>query len=508
MTAYSIIVPLLYSFVFCYLLTPVLRDLTALWGWVDRPDHKRKIHKRAVPRSGGIAIVFGFAACYGALWVSTGTGDIVAVDQSLTLMWRLLPASALIFMTGILDDLINLRAKQKLGGQVLAAALAALGGVRFHIFEGYWWGDTVAVVLTLLWLVACTNALNLIDGLDGLAAGLAVIAAVTVLFAALLEGDLGLAVVAVSLIGSLLAFLRFNFNPASIFLGDSGSLWTGLMLGCFAILWFNSSASFAGMIAPFVALSIPLLDTALSIARRFISARPILGADHGHIHHRLLERGLSPRAAALSLYAAGGVASCFALLLTIFSDLVSGITVLAILGIARTGVQCLRYKEFATFAKLLRSIRSKVQSHLSVQSYESRLQNASNPEECWALLRQIGRDFELVELKLQLSDRCFEDPGLGNTAGTWNLLLPLTPSDYLSVARSCGSATTADRFPELLELIDMLHRTLLERAHAFRLTLPSLATNRVLVPESYVCAPPTIPERDFTIPDQRNNAVA
>jgi UDP-GlcNAc:undecaprenyl-phosphate GlcNAc-1-phosphate transferase len=145
--------------------------------------------------------------------------------------------------------------------------------------------------VTVLWLLACANAFNLIDGLDGLASGVGLFATLTTLCAALMHGDMELALATAPLAGALIGFLRYNFNPASIFLGDCGSLSIGFLLGCYAVMWSQKSATLLGMAAPAIVLAAPLVDTALSIARRFIQHKPIFGADRGHLHHRLLDRG-------------------------------------------------------------------------------------------------------------------------------------------------------------------------------------------------------------------------
>ena len=153
----------------------------------------------------------------------------------------------------------------------------------------------MAVPLTILWLVGCSNAFNLIDGLDGLATGVGLFATATAFLSALLTGNIALAIVTAPLLGALLGFLPYNFSPASIFMGDCGSLTVGFLLGCFGVIWSQKSATLLGMTAPLIALAIPLLDTALAIARRFLRRQPVFGADRGHIHHRLLARGFTPR---------------------------------------------------------------------------------------------------------------------------------------------------------------------------------------------------------------------
>ena len=165
-----------------------------------------------------------------------------------------------------------------------------------HGTDNWWW----TLPLTLLWLVACMNAFNLIDGVDGLASGLGLFATVTTFVAALLQKNVPLALATIPLAGALLGFLRYNFNPASIFLGDSGSLLIGFLLGCFGVIWSQKSATFLGMTAPLMTLAIPLLDVCLSVVRRYMRHEPLFKADRGHIHHRLLDRGFTPRRVAWS----------------------------------------------------------------------------------------------------------------------------------------------------------------------------------------------------------------
>src|SRR5207247_514333 len=204
----------------------------------------------------------------------------------------------------------------------------------------------VSLPLTLLWLVGCANAFNLIDGVDGLATGLGLFATLTMVIAALLHGNLTLAIATAPLAGALLGFLRYNFNPASIFLGDSGSLLVGFLLGCYGVLWTQKSATLLGMAAPLMALSIPILDVCLSIGRRFLSQSPIFGADRGHIHHRLLDRGLSPRRVALLLYAVGGLGALFSILQSVVPSRLSLLILALFCASTWIFVHSLKYVEF------------------------------------------------------------------------------------------------------------------------------------------------------------------
>ncbi len=212
-----------------------------------------------------------------------------------------------------------------------------------------WWH----VPATILWLVACSNAFNLIDGLDGLAVGIGLFATATAFLSALLSGNYALALATAPLLGALLGFLPYNFQPASIFMGDCGSLTVGFLLGCFSVIWSQKSATLLGMTAPLLALAIPLLDTALSIARRFLRRQPVFGADRRHIHHRLLARGFTPRRVAYIFYAFAGIIAGLSLLLNSAADRFGGIALIAFCAVVWLAIQYLGYEEFDAARRLI-----------------------------------------------------------------------------------------------------------------------------------------------------------
>ena len=243
----------------------------------------------------------------------------------LPLALKVLPAAALIFAVGLLDDLRAMRPWPKLAVQVIASYVAFDAGIRISRLGGFAVPPWLSLPLTVSWLVGCCNAFNLIDGVDGLATGAGLFASVTMLLGALLNNDTLLAMATVPLAGALLGFLWYNFNPASIFLGDSGSLTLGFLLGCYGTIWNQKSTTVLGITAPLMALAVPLLDTGISIARRFLRQQPIFSADFGHIHHRLLARGLTPRRVVLLLYGASGVAAVMSLLASVSHNGFKGI---------------------------------------------------------------------------------------------------------------------------------------------------------------------------------------
>src|SRR5579859_4988079 len=217
---YSILFLGFVSLALALLLTPLVRKVAWRLGIVDQPDQSRKIHSVPIPRMGGVAILAAVMGAYGLLFAVRLTSGAIVWD-GLPLVLRLFPAFLIVFGIGLVDDIFSLRPWVKLAAESVAAMLAWFGGIHVTSFGGYSFSGVVAsCALTLLWIVVCTNAINLIDGVDGLAAGVSLFAALTILIAALLNHNFAMALAVVPLVGSLLGFLRFNFAPASIFLGD------------------------------------------------------------------------------------------------------------------------------------------------------------------------------------------------------------------------------------------------------------------------------------------------
>jgi UDP-GlcNAc:undecaprenyl-phosphate/decaprenyl-phosphate GlcNAc-1-phosphate transferase len=465
------VIPLaLLSFALSLLFTPLLRNLARRCGWVDQPDNHRRTHRAPTPRLGGLAIVLAYAGSFGIFILALPASPLI---RSFALSRRIALPIAVIFVVGLLDDFFDLKAREKLLGQTFAAILACSNGIQIESLGGGWHVSSyVGVPLTIIWLVGCTNAFNLIDGLDGLASGLGLVGALTALAAGLLYDDARLVTAMAPLAGVLLGFLIFNFNPASIFLGDCGSLWIGFMLGCYAVIWLDNSTTTLGALAPLVALCVPLLDTTLSIARRFLRRYPIFRSDRGHIHHRLLDRGLTARGVACVLYAAAGLAACVSLLQSVPLNGAGslGIGLLPIL--ACVGIKYLRYEEFGIAARLLshNRLRSLVKSHVVLRDLEGSLLAAATVEECGRAIGQVGSEFGFGHLELRLGGRAFHEQLDPSTAPSWLLHIQLSDSEYvrLMCKFELSNAGTA-----IAPLTDLLHRTLSAKAVEFS-TQPSL----------------------------------
>lgn len=294
------------------------------------------------------------------------------------------------------------------------------------------------VPVTALWLVGCTNAFNLIDGVDGLAAGVGLFATATTLIAALLQHNMGLAIATVPLAGALLGVLRFNYNPASIFLGDSGSLFVGFLLGCYGVLWSQKSATVLGMTAPLIAFSIPLLDTGVAILRRFLRRQPIFGADHGHIHHKLLARGLTPRRAVILIYIVCGVCAALSLLQGFAHERFGGPIIILFCVGAWIGVRQLGYAEFEMARRMVLAgnFRRHLNAELQFSTFREGLSAAVTPDQCWEILQHAYSDFGFYEIRFKLGGRLYTHTTNGHhVANTWTLRIRLSGSDYLNLSR-------------------------------------------------------------------------
>ncbi len=306
----------------CWLLTPYVKKLSVKMGAIDAPDN-RKIHTSPTPRMGGLAIYAGFVIAV-----------LCSMHVTREIRGLLLGASFIVAL-GILDDIYQLPARVKLLGQIIAATIPVYLGIRIEwltnpVSGGYMYMDQLSIPVTILWVVGMTNALNLIDGLDGLAAGVSLIASVTVIIVAIQNGFYPIAILTAALAGSTLAFIKYNFNPASIFMGDTGSMFLGYMLAAISVLGVVKSAATIALLVPTVALGLPIMDTGFAIVRRYSNGKPIFKPDKGHLHHRLLEAGLSQRQAVLLMYFISMALSASALLFT-GNSLITGIVVISVI---------------------------------------------------------------------------------------------------------------------------------------------------------------------------------
>ncbi len=308
MAVFTLLVGFIASVGAALVLVPLARRLGLRAGMVDHPDDGRKAHGEAIPNVGGLAIVAAVCVGVGVMtlvrWRYPG-----AVPSALVLPSPLvLLGGVLIALVGFWDDLRDIHHDAKFAAQLWVTALAFKGGARVEVFDMALGGGVpaliVSVLLTGVWMVGMMNAVNLIDGLDGLAAGVVIIALAGLAGAFAVNGDVGSLVLVVAVAGALVGFLRFNGPPASVFMGDGGSLFIGYVLGAYALRGTAHPNSVLTLVIPVVAMGIPVVDTGVSLLRRMLSGEPLFFPDRGHLHHRLLER-MSPRRALATLYGMG-----------------------------------------------------------------------------------------------------------------------------------------------------------------------------------------------------------
>jgi UDP-GlcNAc:undecaprenyl-phosphate GlcNAc-1-phosphate transferase len=455
---YSLALLAFSSFLLALFLTPLCRNLFRRWGWVDRPDGQRKLHSHPVPRAGGVPIMLAYLGAFGLLLafpLAAGTLVKVALPLAEKILW----ATAVVFAVGLLDDVRGLKPWEKFAGQVTAGCLAFGAGVDITHVGGLGVPVWLSLPLTVLWLVGCSNAFNLIDGVDGLAAGAGLFATVTILLGGLLNGNLPLAMATLPLAGALLGFLRYNFNPASIFLGDSGSLTVGFLLGCYGIMWSQKSTTVLGMTAPLMALAVPLLDTGVSIARRFLRQQPVFAGDAGHIHHRLLARGLTPRRVALLLYGACGLAAAMSLLASVRANKFAGVVIVLFCGAAWIGVQHLGYVEFGVVGRMFvdGAFRRQLNGQIALQALEETLTKTQDSQAHWIALCEICRRFGFTRVELRVNGSFRSEVLLGTDgAAGWSLSIPLADDSFLCLMHGFGGAPSP---AVLMPFAEVLHKS-------------------------------------------------
>ena len=290
----EIFVMIMTTFLFVFLIVPFIKNIALHVGAVDIPN-ARKVHKIPMPRLGGLGIFLGFLLGY------------MLYGRASSIMNSILIGSFIIVLVGAIDDIKPLKASTKFIGQIVAACIVVFYGKiimqDLSAFGFYINFGVFAYPISILFILGCINCINLIDGLDGLAAGISSIYFLTIGIIASMQGKFGLdCVLTFVMLGSTLGFLVHNFNPASIFMGDSGSMFLGFMIAVIALLGFKN-VTMTSLIIPLLVLAIPILDTLFAILRRVLKGESISTPDKFHIHHQLLNRNLSQRTTVLIIYA-------------------------------------------------------------------------------------------------------------------------------------------------------------------------------------------------------------
>jgi UDP-GlcNAc:undecaprenyl-phosphate GlcNAc-1-phosphate transferase len=391
-------------------LTPTVRRVCERFGLLDEPRDDRRVHRKSVPRLGGVAIFIAVLIALSALpFIHNSLTRSLGVAR-----WRffviLIPAS-LVLLFGIYDDLRGSKAPLKFLAQGLAGALLyALGG-RIEVLSVPFVGSielpmAVGFALTVLWTVGISNAFNLIDGMDGLAAGAALFASFVMMLVSLSLYNPFVTIISLALAGALIGFLRYNFNPASIFLGDSGSLSIGFMLAALSVQGTQKASTVVAIMIPLLAFGVPMVDTGFTMVRRFLSGRPLFQGDREHIHHMLLARGWSQRRVVIVLYGACALFGLMAMLFVGESGRSTGL-VLFVIGVAVIlAVGRLRYHEIdeikASVKRNLGHRRLRAANNLRVRRATRALSEARTLPEMFAAVQSMLEFGEFVYAVAQL----------------------------------------------------------------------------------------------------------
>jgi len=392
------------------IITPLIRRLCERFQLLDVPADGRRVHTSAIPRLGGVAIYLSLLlALSSLLFVSN------LVTESLhfytPVLFKVLIPTSLVLLLGIYDDLHGTNAVVKFVSLGLIASLFYAMGGRIEVLAVPFVGIVhlpmvIGFVLTVFWLVGISNAFNLIDGMDGLATGAALFSSIVILVVALSGGHLVMSVVTIVICGTLAGFLRYNFNPASIFLGDSGALFVGFLLAALSLMGAQKATTAIAVITPILAFGLPVVDTTVTMARRLIGRRPIFQGDGEHIHHMLLARGWSQRRVVLILYSVCAIFGLLAALSTKTSSPLTGFVLFVIAAAVMVAVGQLRYHEVdelrAGVKRTVGDRRLRVANNIRMRRACLALSKAASLNEIFEAVRLMLDFEEFAYAKLQL----------------------------------------------------------------------------------------------------------
>lgn len=426
------------------ILTPAVIRLAGAWGLYDPPHGERRVHTEPLPRLGGVAVFAAMGVGLAAVGGVSAAG-IESLGATPGFFFGVLFGCGIVFATGLVDDLRGLNPLTKLAAQIVAALVVFLYGFRIEVVSvgslteiSLGW---LSLPLTILWVVTVTNAFNLIDGLDGLATGIAMVALGTTLVVAFSLGNFEAILLSAALLGALVGFFRYNVSPAKIFLGDSGSLFIGFLLAVLSVHGSYGSASSVLLLVPLFALAIPLFDTTLSVLRRWLRGAPLSQADGRHIHHRLLAAGLAHRHAVWVLHVAAivlailGVSLVFAPPPALGSIAAAGggVTLIVLVW----GVKRLQYHEFSEAASALVSgvqhLRSVIREQIVARDVAEHIRKAPSLQEIDEVLEDHAGTFGFLHMEVCRESTTGPKPLVlfnGHAARAWKLDYPVMSHDF------------------------------------------------------------------------------
>jgi UDP-GlcNAc:undecaprenyl-phosphate/decaprenyl-phosphate GlcNAc-1-phosphate transferase len=388
------LIAIVVSFVGAFISTIIVKFFCLKYKIVDNPDGYRKVHTKPVPLCGGFAVFLGFIFPVLLLYLFYTSHSLFGeFDKKETQVFTFFLGACITMFMGAADDIWHLRPKYKLLFQFIAATFAYFGGLKVTSVTIPFLGGSVELLwmsypVTIFWFLGCINAINLLDGLDGLASGIGLFAALTLFVVSILFNHQLPMFLSACLVGAILGFLIFNFNPASIFLGDTGSMLIGYLIAGLGVLSSYKSETAVALMIPFIALGVPIFDTLLAILRRWSKRLPVSAADKKHIHHILLSMGLSHRKVVLILYGCCLLFSSIAILMA-FSQNIIGVIFLLVVGIITfVGVRVFGMLDFTLLKHRIKyDRRERKQNSKSAIAVEKSIQlmvDAESPEDVWA----------------------------------------------------------------------------------------------------------------------------
>ena len=454
-----------------YPLTNFVGLMARRWGFVDRPDGHHKGHNREVALGGGLAVFLAATITFLVEYVFSD--PLQGILSEADYLGGLLLAGSWIVCLGLYDDRFGMRGRYKLLGQIIAAAIVIAAGLKiesFVLFDQKIILGPLAVPFTIFWLVGAMNSLNLLDGIDGLATTIGIILCATITIMAVLLGRPAVAVVGAVFTGSLVGFLRFNYPPAKIFLGDAGSMLIGLVVGTLAIGGSLKGPATVAMAAPLAIWALPIFDSVAAIMRRKLTGRSIYATDRGHLHHRLMSV-FGKNTYVLAVVAVCCAVTCAGALLSTFmkSDLVAIIAVVSVL-LMLVATQAFGHVEFLMIIARFKSIMLRTFGRNIPREYSFRLQGSRDWNMMWQSITEFAEKLELVEVKLDLNLAAMQEgfhatwrqPSDSEKQDRWSADVPLFAEEHL-VGRLfvCGikptgktSCEAIQMFMELLEPLE------------------------------------------------------
>ncbi|HKQ46620.1 MAG TPA: MraY family glycosyltransferase [Phycisphaerae bacterium] len=402
--------------------TPIYILLATRLGWVDQPGG-RKRHERATATMGGVVI---FLVVTGGTLVALNLENLVGerLREKAAYVYGLLACTGCMVLLGMVDDRHQIRPKIKLLVQTVVAIAAVSLGFRVQAitlpgFDSVELPVAVGVLASLLWIVGITNAINLTDGLDGLAAGICFLASAVNAIVAIWLGNHYMTVMMVLLAGSLLGFLRWNFHPARVFLGDTGSLSLGMFLALASLQSAQKAHTVVLILVPLFALGYPIFDTLLAVGRRMVRGQPLFASDRDHIHHRLVDRGRSPSAAAIQIYAASVIVCVLCLAAMTAHHFVLGLIILGVILMALFSARVLGYLEWGGWAARWSGRQETKVLHAAANLARLKIAQASNPQELVRALAIIAPEIGCREIAVTVegAETSWIEPGMLDDKG-------------------------------------------------------------------------------------------